>query len=249
MAAGRRAKWRSWAWALIGALPLAGCTYFSVAGPEAQRKRDYGTGEVFDLAADGFQFRKDTRSWRSMQRENIVMQKYDYSCGSAALATLQRYYFEDPVDEQVVLKVIFLRLSLAQDPKAELKDRFENGFSMLDLFNAAKDMKYQAAVVKIPFDKLAELQSPSIVRIEKHQFKHFVVFRGVHDQTVYLADPMRGNVRLSADEFLKQWSGEVLVLGKAGFGLPKEHPLAVRVDGPARPELEFARQALFPIHR
>jgi hypothetical protein len=54
---------------------------------------------------------------------------------------------------------------------------------------------------------------------------------------------------LSADEFLKQWSGEVLVLGKAGFGLPKEHPLALRVEGPARPELEVARQAMFPVYR
>jgi predicted double-glycine peptidase len=203
--------------------------------------------EFFQPVGNGFQVRRPAKTWRTLQRDNVVIQRLDYSCGSAALATLLRYYFEDDISEQDVLKTIFARLGRSQDPQAELKDRIENGFSMLDLLNASKDLGYLGAVVRIPIAKLAQSQAPVIVRIEKLGYKHFVVFRGIHDDTVYLADPIRGNVRLSIEEFLQQWSGESLFLGKQGFGLPKDYPLALRVTGPARPEFEVARQALFPV--
>jgi hypothetical protein len=35
--------------------------------------------------------------------------------------------------------------------------------------------------------------------------------------------------------------GAAFLLGKAGFGLPNDFPLVLRVEGPARPELEIAR--------
>lgn len=203
--------------------------------------------EIFQSVGNGFQVRQSAKSWRDFQRDNVVIQRLDYSCGSAALATLLRYYFQDDVGEQQILNAIFARLGRSEDPQAELKDRIENGFSMLDLLNASKDLGYLGAVVRIPIAKLAQSQAPVIVRIEKYGYKHFVVFRGIHDDTVYLADPIRGNVRLSVQEFLHQWSGESLFLGKSGFGLPKDYPMALRVYGPARPELQVARQALFPV--
>jgi predicted double-glycine peptidase len=196
---------------------------------------------------DTIRVRAEMKSWRAMQRENVVFQRMDYSCGSAAMATMFRYYFEDNISEKDVLKKIFEQLAKSEDPKKELKDRIENGFSMLDLLNVAKEFGYLAAVVRIPLAKLAESKAPVIVKITKLKYEHFVVFRGVHDNTVYLADSVRGNVRLSTQEFVEQWSGESLFLGKPGFGLPEDHPLAVRVIGPARPELEVARQAMFPI--
>ena len=42
-------------------------------------------------------------SWKELQRRNIVMQTRDYSCGAAALATVLRYYWGDPVGEDDVL--------------------------------------------------------------------------------------------------------------------------------------------------
>jgi predicted double-glycine peptidase len=214
------------------------------ADPSAQTAQQ---SEVFQSVGNGFQVRQSIKSWRDFQRDNVVIQRLDYSCGSAALATLLRYYFEDDVGEQEVLETIFARLRRSENPQAELKDRIENGFSMLDLLNASKDLGYLGAVVRIPIAKLAQSQAPVIVRIEKYGYKHFVVFRGIHDDTVYLADPIRGNVRLSVQEFLDQWSGESLFLGKTGFGLPEDFPMALRVRGPARPELQVARQALFPV--
>ena len=220
---------------------IAGCAT-PVSVPQAPPEKI-----LYAFPSQAFQVRAPVVSWREAQRSNIVMQRLDYSCGSAALATLLRYYFEDDVSETTILKVIFDRLAKAENPQEEVRDRVANGFSMLDLLNAAKDMNYLGAVVRIPISKLAESKAPVIVRIVKFEYKHFVVVRGIHDDTVYLADPIRGNIRISIQEFMDQWSGESLFLGKAGFGLPEDHPLAISKVGPARPELDLARQALYPI--
>ncbi|MCH7727308.1 MAG: hypothetical protein IH991_12630, partial [Planctomycetes bacterium] len=74
---------------------------------------------------------------------------------------------------------------------------------------------------------------------------HFVVLRGTVEDRVYLADPSRGTIRLSIYDFLDQWSGEALFLGKRGFGLPKDFPLAIKSQAPVRNELEIARRWLF----
>lgn len=198
------------------------------------------------LPVEDLRVRASVTSWQAAKYANTVRQRYDYSCGSAALATLLQYYFQDPVSEQLVLKTIFVRIAKSKDPKAELEDRVKNGLSMLDLLYAAKDLGYLGAVVRIEFDKLSKTPAPVIVRIEKFGYKHFVVFRGVVADRVFLADPIRGNVRLPAAEFLRQWSGEALFLGKSGFGLPTEHPLAVRVRGDPCPERDIAHQAMLP---
>lgn len=235
---------------VVAAAAGGGCravTESTISNDAGSAAQETPQSHFFQTAGNGFQVRQPAKSWRSLQRDNVVIQRLDYSCGSAALATLLRYYFEDDTGEQEILETIFARLRRSQNPQAELKDRVENGFSMLDLLNASKDLGYLGAVVRIPIAKLAQSQAPVIVRIEKYDYKHFVVFRGIHDDTVYLADPIRGNVRLSVQEFLNQWSGESLFLGKSGFGLPKEYPMVLRVRGPARPELQVARQALFPV--
>lgn len=262
-----------------------------------------GPGEVFAVVGDGFEVRRPAKSWRTGQRENVVMQQYDYSCGAAALTTLFRFYFRDDIQEDAVMTKVFesipvtaeqelhkevrARLGLAGAPemewqdwlqrgltpemrqsleealqqrledwfdqelkrtvKAELEDRQKNGFSMLDLFRVAEKRDYRAAVVRLSLPEMMRLEAPVIVRLVKDDYKHFVVLRGFHDNTAYLADPIRGNVRMSIQEFRSQWSGEALILEKPGFGLPKDHPLALRIDGPARPELQVARQALFPL--
>lgn len=243
---------------------FSGCQITKPAGGRgALRPQWSGRGEIFETAPGGLQIRRSTPSWSTRQRENIVMQRYDYSCGSAALATVLRYYFQDDIDESKVLIAIFLSLKYSDlkswserspsEIEAAWEERKREGFSMGDLVNAVKVLNkarnaeiYSAAVVRRPLEVLAKLPAPAIVRIEKYGYKHFVVVRGIRDGTVYLADPVRGNLRLSVQEFQAQWSGEFLVLGKTGFGLPADYPLAVRVEGSSRPELDVARQVLFP---
>ena len=44
------------------------------------------------------------RGLAGAETPNIVMQKTDYSCGAAALATICKYYWGDNVDEDLFLR-------------------------------------------------------------------------------------------------------------------------------------------------
>jgi predicted double-glycine peptidase len=196
--------------------------------------------------ARGDRFRDFVTSARTLTRQHVVMQQYDYSCGAAALATMFVYYFEDKVTEQQVLDAIFRRLAQSPNPKSAIEDRIKNGLSMLDLQQVAADMVNPWAVARITLKQTLELKAPVIVRLVKHDFKHFVVLRGIVEDRVFLADPIRGTLRMSMAEFHKQWNGVALFLGKEGFGLPQDHPLALRVVSPVQHELQAARRSLFP---
>ena len=131
------------------------------------------------------------------------------------------------------------------NPQQVIEDRVKNGLSMLDLQQVAADLGYQSAVARITMQQVTKLQAPVVVRIVKHDFKHFVVLRGILEDRVFLADPIRGNIRIPVSEFQDQWNGMALFLGKEGFGLPKDHPLAIRTVPPVQPEMQAARRSQF----
>lgn len=168
-------------------------------------------------------FSIDAKSWKDKQTERVVMQERDYSCGAAALATLLKYHWGDEVTEtQVLVEVVKL---LTAD---ELRERVQNGLSLTDLRRAAVKMNYQATIGKLEFDKLKETKIPLVVGIVINNFDHFVVYRGSDDTYVYLADPARGNVRVPAQEFVRQWQKNlVLVVVKEGGDPDRESPLKV----------------------
>lgn len=179
-------------------------------------------------------------SWKAMLEHHIVMQRFDYSCGPAAMATLMAYYFDDDVTEQEILLDIVQNLS-----PEEFENRKSEGLSMLDLKNFAESRGYQAVGVKLDASALPKLRGPVMVYLETAEFKHFAVFRGVREDRVYLADPSRGNIRMSVEHFMDEWPGIALVLGKPGYGTPTEHGLAIDSEGPIQPELEEARRSLY----
>ncbi len=169
-------------------------------------------------------FQKRNRSWREIRIQNIVMQGADYSCGAAALATILRYYWQDNITEEKVLHTINEFLTIA-----ELKDRMENGLSMEDLRRAAVDMDYLSEVGTITFHELTQSKVPLLVGISADGYDHFVVVRGVFQNRVYLADPIRGNIRVPVNLFVTQWQkNAVLVVLKPDVKPPTFTPLTVR---------------------
>ena len=110
----------------------------------------------------------------------------------------------------------------------EIADRIENGLAMSDLRRAAVDVGYQAVVGKTTFEKLAEVKVPVIVGISPEGHDHFVVFRGTDGMWVYVADPIRGNLRMPIHEFTKQWQeNAILVIHKPGQKVKTTSPLHV----------------------
>jgi len=180
------------------------------------------------------------RSWKELRDQNVVLQRFDYSCGAGALATLMRYYFGDNVSEEAILAGILIPMN-----ENEVKDRQANGLSLLDLKTYAERRGYQAVGVKLNYASLPKLAGPVLIYLEREDYRHFAVLKGVRGDRIYLADPSLGNVRLSADRFAKEWSGVALVLGKSGFGLPQKYPLAVEDQKPVPNEVLAARRSLF----
>jgi len=149
---------------------------------------------------DNRRFSKRVQDYQSLKRKNIVMQRRDYSCGAAALATVAKYYWDDDVDEEFFLTLLDQILT-----REEAEERVENGLAMADLRKAAVKAGYQAVVGKLTFQKLGESKVPLIVGIIVNDYDHFVVYRGTDGIHVYLADPIRGNLRIPSQVFVEQW--------------------------------------------
>jgi hypothetical protein len=158
-----------------------------------------------------------------LKQQHIVMQKRDFSCGAAAVATIARYYWGDKVDEDIFLRALDTVLT-----DEEAVDRIKNGLAMTDLRRAAVIAGYQAIVGRLTFAKLAESKVPLVVGIKPGGHKHFVVYRGTDWEWVYVADPIRGNLRMPVREFVDQWQEKaVLVISKPGAKLKDQSQLSL----------------------
>lgn len=163
---------------------------------------------------------------------HVVKQQEDYSCGAAALATLMIYYFGENTSEKEILDLLEGRLTEEEKKKKALR-----GFSLLDLKRVAEAKGFQAAGFQLTMSQLAQVSAPVIIYIEPFGYKHFAVYRGMHQDRVYIADPSRGNLRMSIGRFLDEWHGIVFVLGKAGEEKIITYPLAVPQPLYVQPEL------------
>jgi uncharacterized protein len=77
-------------------------------------------------------------------------------------------------------------------------------------------------------------------------YPHFAVLRGIDQGRVFLADPARGNLRMSIGRFLGEWSGIIFVLGKPGEEDISTYPLALPRPDVIQPELLGVGRLLNP---
>jgi len=129
-------------------------------------------------------------------------QKYDFSCGSAALATLLTYHYGEPVDERAVFTQMYQRGDQAKIRK--------EGFSMLDMKRYLETRGYKADGFQLPIDRLATEQVPAIVLLSERGYRHFVVVKGVERGRVLVGDPAMGTRALSQERFKRLWVNHIL---------------------------------------
>ena len=200
------------------------------------------------IGGSGLRIALPLRSMKDLRDENLVKQRFDFSCGAAALATMLRYGFGDDVNERQVLIGLFDGLS--DDEKREVE---RTGFSLLDLQRVARARGYSAEGFRLEPGQLTLLGGPVIVFIEPRGYKHFAVLRAVHGDRVYLADPARGNIRMPVHTFLDSWvqddgKGIIFVVeprsgppdGKAATTLTP----TLGTEGRLYPEIVAARELL-----
>jgi uncharacterized protein len=184
------------------------------------------------------------RSMKALRDANVVKQRFDYSCGAAALATLLRYGFGDAVTEREIVAQLF---STESDEQQQVSIR--EGFSLLDLQRVAQAGGYQAEGFRITPEDLPRLSGPVIVFIQPRGYRHFAVLRGVHGDRVWLADPSLGNVRMPLYRFLESWrdgsgTGIIFAVEPAAGLLPGPTPLTLSASETPQPEILTARELL-----
>lgn len=181
---------------------------------------------------------RSVRSWREMRDHGVVRQAYDYSCGSAALATLLSG-LGTAVSEREILNAVLAGLG-----QEEMRQTMEAGLSLLHLKTVSEERGKQAGGYRVPPEFLAKLRAPVIVFIQPRGYRHFAVFRGIRGDRVFLADPARGNVRFPIWKFLEMWldeqgRGVIFVVGPENLST-----LALGGDEAAQPELLGVHQMM-----
>lgn len=176
-------------------------------------------------------------SLKEARFKTTVAQRYDFSCGSAATATLLTYQYGHPVTEADVFRQMY-----ADGDQAKIR---KQGFSLLDMRRYLHSQGYEADGFQLPLDKLFEEGLPAIVLLNDRGYRHFVVVKGLHRGRVLVGDPARGTRAIPRTDFDRLWDNRVLFVVHnrrefAGFNQSRDW----RTAPPAPLELGVSRQGL-----
>jgi len=138
-------------------------------------------------------------SYRDIPFRTVVRQRYDFSCGSAALATLLRYHYGRDVTEQQVFEAMFAVGDEAQIRKV--------GFSLLDMKRYLEAHGYASDGFRMTLEQLAAGKAPAIVMVDHAGYRHFVVLKGIDEERVLIGDPASGLKIYSREQFSRMWNG------------------------------------------
>jgi uncharacterized protein len=160
-----------------------------------------GAGSVLleNVGIGGAAFTMNIESFQEKKYKATLAQQYDFSCGSAALATLLTYTYNISVNEQDVFKDMF--------DNGDKQVIAESGFSLLDIKNYLTRRGLESNGYRAPLEKLAGVRLPAIVLVNVRGYSHFVVLEGIRDGWVLLSDPANGMRSEPVGEFERQWTG------------------------------------------
>ncbi len=139
------------------------------------------------------------------------------------MATILVYYWGDNVTEDQILLVIAKILT-----PEEMKDRVKKGLAISDIRRACVEMGYLSTIGTLTIQSLSQSKVPLIVGLSHNKYDHFVVYRGMDCDWVYVADPIRGNIRIPIIEFRSEWQkNAALVVAKEDKEPPTTSPLSL----------------------
>jgi hypothetical protein len=143
---------------------------------------------------------RDIRLARAFR--TTVRQQYDFSCGSAAVATLLTYHYGRRISEAEVFKAMF-----EHGDQARIR---REGFSLLDMKRYLESQGYEADGFEASLDQLEEANVPAIVLIQENGYNHFVVLKGLANGKLVVGDPSVGTRFMSRDHLESVWQGGIL---------------------------------------
>lgn len=177
--------------------------------------------DVVDAAGAGYTMH--VTSLKEARFKRTIKQQYDFSCGSAALATLLTYQYNYPVSEQTAFAQMY-----EHGDQAKIR---QQGFSLLDIRRFLDEHGFVADGYELPLQKLAETNTPAIVLITEHGYHHFVVVKGLRNGRVLIGDPATGTRPIPLSSFEEKWEDHVFFVihnkpGQALFNDPRDWRVA-----------------------
>lgn len=177
--------------------PLAAAFLASAVPADAQVRLQQDSGGTFQI---------QVMSWWEIPFRSVVRQQYDFSCGSAALATLLTHHYDTPTSESDAFHSMW-----EVGNREEIKAR---GFSLLDMRAYLASLGYEAEGFRLTVDQLAKVKRPLIALIDLHGYKHFVVIKGMRGDRILTGDPTLGLTEYDKDDFAQHWEGIALAIMK-----------------------------------
>jgi len=141
----------------------------------------------------GGDFSIKVSSIKEQRFKTIYKQQYDFSCGSATLASLLSFHYDDVVDELMVFKDMY---SNGNQQKIQ-----QQGFSLLDMKHYLSRRGYRSNGFKISLKQLEKAEIPAIT---------FVIIKGSDEKEVLVGDPAIGIKVYSRAEFEKMWNKQIV---------------------------------------
>lgn len=174
--------------------------------------------------------------------KTIYKQQYDFSCGSAALASLLTFHYDDKVDEQSVFTDMYQNGDQAKIQK--------QGFSLLDIKQYLERRGYRSDGFKINLDQLLNAHVPALTIINNNGYLHFIIIKGVNSEEVLVGDPTLGLKAMPRDEFEQMWEHRILFLIHGKKDIAEKHfqdqqEWALRVKAPLGSAVDRASLGLF----
>lgn len=150
----------------------------------------------------GNSYRFHLTSLKEARFRNTIRQKYDFSCGSAAVATLLTYQYGYPVNEETAFEEMY-----ANGNQSKINTE---GFSLLDIKHFLQLNGFDADGFQVPLEKLRQENLPAIVLIDEKGYHHFVVIKGLRNGRVLVGDPARGTRSMPRAQFDAVWKNQLV---------------------------------------
>jgi uncharacterized protein len=173
-----------------------------------------------------------------INKGHLVKQGYDFSCGSAALAILLNYYLGEKLTERQVIEGLMHYGDSTQIAKRQ-------AFSLLDMKKFVTELGYKGEGYRAEMDDLKTLKTPCLLPISIMSYRHFVVFRGIFNGHVFLADPWRGDISFTLDDFYNSWYDKVIFVVSPPDGGTTISALKLKPEDLVYIDEDRAREAIF----
>jgi hypothetical protein len=158
--------------------------------------------DVMITDGSGAEYALHVTSLKEARFKRTIKQQFDFSCGSAAVATLLTYQYNYPVNEQTAFAQMF---------ESGDQDKIrQQGFSLLDIRRFLGAHGFEADGYEVPLEKLVQTNTPAIVLITEHGYHHFVVVKGMRNNRVLIGDPATGTRPIPRASFEAAWEDHVV---------------------------------------